>query len=300
MPTPAAGSELRAAMTKTPEITLRPRAGRRRARRPLQRLRRGATRLRASPLFAIGPSEPGPALRRGALVAVPVGARPARRARLRRPDQGRDRHRRPVRRLRRARRPGRAARRLAGGGGAADRPRRRRSASSAASRRRSRSPAMALVGAAAGYCFSVSLRLAIFGLSVALTLLISQGLFLDARRRAAGAALGHGRRPRPGALVAARLGRRRPLPSEASASGWDAARRARRPRAPTSPCDSESFRHALRFGAALARRRRHLPALRHGRPRLLDPADDPLRDAPGPRRDLSAAWSCGRSAPCSA
>ena len=33
----------------------------------------GASRLRASPLLAIGPSEPGPALRRGALVAVPVG-----------------------------------------------------------------------------------------------------------------------------------------------------------------------------------------------------------------------------------
>src|SRR5438132_9124991 len=32
-----------------------------------------AQRLQASPLFAIGPSEPGPALRRGALVAVPVG-----------------------------------------------------------------------------------------------------------------------------------------------------------------------------------------------------------------------------------
>ena len=29
-------------------------------------------RLRASPLLAIGPAEPGPALRRGALVAVPV------------------------------------------------------------------------------------------------------------------------------------------------------------------------------------------------------------------------------------
>ncbi|HWB69275.1 MAG TPA: hypothetical protein VG518_04805, partial [Solirubrobacterales bacterium] len=32
-----------------------------------------ARRLRASPLFAIGPGEPGPSLRRGALVAVPVG-----------------------------------------------------------------------------------------------------------------------------------------------------------------------------------------------------------------------------------
>jgi len=32
-----------------------------------------ARRLRASPLFAIGPSRPGPALRRGALIAVPIG-----------------------------------------------------------------------------------------------------------------------------------------------------------------------------------------------------------------------------------
>ena len=39
---------------------------------------------------------------------------------------------------------------------------------------------MALVGALAGYCFSYSLRLAIFGLVVALTLLVSQGLFLAA------------------------------------------------------------------------------------------------------------------------
>jgi hypothetical protein len=32
-----------------------------------------ARRLQAAPLFAIGPSRPGPALRRGALVSVPVG-----------------------------------------------------------------------------------------------------------------------------------------------------------------------------------------------------------------------------------
>jgi hypothetical protein len=38
--------------------------------------------------------------------------------------------------------------------------------------------AIALLGAAAGYCFSVSLRLAIVGLSVALSLVIAQGLFL--------------------------------------------------------------------------------------------------------------------------
>jgi hypothetical protein len=38
--------------------------------------------------------------------------------------------------------------------------------------------AMGLIGAAAGYCFAFSLRLAIFGLSIALALLIGQGLFL--------------------------------------------------------------------------------------------------------------------------
>jgi hypothetical protein len=38
--------------------------------------------------------------------------------------------------------------------------------------------AMAVVGAAAGYCFAVSLRFSIAGLMVALSLLISQGLFL--------------------------------------------------------------------------------------------------------------------------
>jgi uncharacterized membrane protein YccC len=32
-----------------------------------------ARELRASPLFAIGPSEPGPAIRRGFLLAVPIG-----------------------------------------------------------------------------------------------------------------------------------------------------------------------------------------------------------------------------------
>ena len=41
-------------------------------------------------------------------------------------------------------------------------------------------PTMALVGAAAGYCYAVSLRFSIAGLSVALSLLIAQGLPLDA------------------------------------------------------------------------------------------------------------------------
>ena len=40
--------------------------------RPLYDASGEVQRLCASPLFAIGPAAPGPALRRGALVAVPV------------------------------------------------------------------------------------------------------------------------------------------------------------------------------------------------------------------------------------
>src|ERR1700710_1953116 len=72
MPTPAAGSELRTAVTKTPEnspseVPVEQTADQ------LYNASGQALRLRASPLFKIGPSAPGPALRRGALVAVPVG-----------------------------------------------------------------------------------------------------------------------------------------------------------------------------------------------------------------------------------
>jgi hypothetical protein len=42
---------------------------------------------------------------------------------------------------------------------------------------------MALVGAAAGYCFAVSLRLSIAGLSVALALLVPQGLGIPTSTR---------------------------------------------------------------------------------------------------------------------
>ncbi len=44
----------------------------RRPSRPLFNASGSAQRLRASPLFAIGPSAPGPALRRGFLLAVPI------------------------------------------------------------------------------------------------------------------------------------------------------------------------------------------------------------------------------------
>jgi hypothetical protein len=111
-------------------------------------------------------------------------------------------------------------------------------------------PAMAVVGALAGYCYAVSLRLSIAGLSVALSLLIAQGLPLDA-----GDAL-------PALVFATAGGLLQALWSllvyaagdrteAGGASGWsgDEARAALRG---NLELDSVAARHALRFGAALA------------------------------------------------
>src|ERR1700712_721489 len=71
MPTPAAGFELIAAITTGPQVTLSPVS----VGQPQPGLFNAsglAQRLQASSLLAIGPSEPGPALRRGALVAVAI------------------------------------------------------------------------------------------------------------------------------------------------------------------------------------------------------------------------------------
>src|SRR4051795_4362208 len=72
MPTPDAGSELMTACTTTPQVTLRAVPDRGSSSRLFNASGR-ARELRASPLFAIGPSAPGPALRRGFLLAVPIG-----------------------------------------------------------------------------------------------------------------------------------------------------------------------------------------------------------------------------------
>jgi hypothetical protein len=137
-----------------------------------------ARRLQTSPLFAIGPSEPMPALRRGALVAVPVGLALLLELGLNSPTKGAI---------------GTGA--LLAGFPGLDAPARTRAAWQAATALPIGIAAalgvltgsnaflavltMALVGAAAGYCFAVSLRLSIAGLSVALSLLITQGLPLD-------------------------------------------------------------------------------------------------------------------------
>jgi hypothetical protein len=136
-----------------------------------------ARRLQASRLFAIGPSEPGPALRRGALVAVPIGISLLIELGFNAPTKGAI-----------------ATGALLAGFPGLDAPAGPRAIWQAAA-----APALALaaaigilssqstilavlamglLGVAAGYCFSVSLRLAIFGLSVALSLVIAQGLFL--------------------------------------------------------------------------------------------------------------------------
>ncbi len=106
---------------------------------------------------------------------------------------------------------------------------------------------MALVGAAAGYCFAVSLRLSIAGLSVALSLLIAQGLPLDAADAL------------PAFLLATAGGLGQALFSFAvwawngtpSAAVWDWRGGVEDLRSNLT-LRSISTRHALRFGAALA------------------------------------------------
>ena len=136
-----------------------------------------ARELRASPLFAIGPSEPGPALRRGALLAVPIGLALIVELGFDAPTQGAI-----------------AAGALINGFPGMDAPARPRAGWQAATApliglaaclgvlSSQTGPtavlALGLLGLLAGYCFAVSLRLAIVGLSVTLGMLIAQGLFL--------------------------------------------------------------------------------------------------------------------------
>ncbi|MFN8217133.1 MAG: FUSC family protein [Solirubrobacterales bacterium] len=136
-----------------------------------------ARRLPVASLLAIGPARPGPAIRRGFLVAVPVGLSLVLELGFNAPTKGAI---------------GTGA--LLAGFPGLDAPARPRAAWQAAAApaialagalgilSSQTAPtavlAMALLGAAAGYCFSVSLRLAIYGLSVALGMLVAQGFFL--------------------------------------------------------------------------------------------------------------------------
>ncbi|MGC1166897.1 MAG: FUSC family protein, partial [Solirubrobacterales bacterium] len=110
--------------------------------------------------------------------------------------------------------------------------------------------AMGLFGAATGYCFSVSLRLAIAGLSVSLALMIGQGLFLapdDAWPALLYATIGGLSQALWSLLiwlVADRAG-------DDEASGWDTGAALEALRSNLT-LRSSSARHALRFGLALA------------------------------------------------
>jgi hypothetical protein len=205
-------------------------------------------RPQAPPLFAIGPSEPGPALRRGFLVAVPVGLALILELGLDSPTKGAI---------------GTGA--LLAGFPAMDAPARPRAAWQAAvapligiaaalgvltgSNALLAIATMAVVGAVAGYCFAVSLRLAIAGLSVALSLLIAQDLPLDL-----GDALPALLLATAGGLLQAAfslcvwvLGDR---DEEGGESGWNwpAVRQAL---SENLNLRSTSLRHGLRFGGAL-------------------------------------------------
>ena len=205
--------------------------------------------LRASPLLAIGPAEPGPALRRGVVVAVPIAVSLAFEFSLGFPSRGAI-----------------ATGAVICGFTALDAPAGPRAAWQAAV-----APlvglgaalgvlssqwapaavlAMGLVGVAAGYCMADTLRLAFGGFAVALALMISQGLFLPAHD--ALPALLYGTL---GGLIqaiwAAIIWLVYDRAADQKETGWDPARIKDRLRSNLT-LDSPYGRHALRFGAALA------------------------------------------------
>ncbi|MGE0068074.1 MAG: FUSC family protein [Solirubrobacterales bacterium] len=208
-----------------------------------------ASRLRASPLLAIGPAEPGPALRRGFLIAVPIGLCLAVEFGFDSPTKGAI---------------GTGAL-LAGFAGldAGALPRAAWQAAvapalgiaAAVGILSSQSAiaavlAMGLLGGLAGYLFAYSLRLAIYGLSVSLALMVAQGFFLpadDALPALLWVTLGALTQTAWSLVVwVLAEGRARGEPS-----GWDARAAAAALRSNLT-FSSEACRHGIRFGAALA------------------------------------------------
>jgi Fusaric acid resistance protein-like len=205
--------------------------------------------LRASPLLAFGPSAAGPALRRGALVAIPVGV-----ALLWELGTGAES------------KGAIATGALFVGFPGLDAPARARAVWQAAVTPLVGLAAalgvltgpsaplsvavMLLVGAAAGYCFAVSLRFSIAGLSVALALVVSQGLGISASHTLEAllfTALG-GLLQAAFSLCVFAAGDRE---EEGGGAGWDT-RAALQALSTNLTLRSSSARHALRFGSALA------------------------------------------------
>jgi uncharacterized membrane protein YccC len=208
-----------------------------------------ARRLRASPLFAIGPAEPRPAIRRGFLLSVPIGLALIVEFGFDAPTQGAI-----------------AVGALVNGFPGMDAPARPRAGWQAASApligiaaalgilSSQTGPtavlALGLLGLLAGYAFCVSLRLAIVGLSVTLAMLIAQGLFLpagDAWPALLYGTLGGLTQVAWSLIVWVAFDRSADGPDKA----WSGREAVAALRANLS-LESQSARHALRFGAALA------------------------------------------------
>jgi hypothetical protein len=208
-----------------------------------------ARELRASPLFAIGPSEPGPAIRRGALLAVPIGLVLIVELGFDAPTQG-----------------ALAAGALINGFPGMDAPAKPRAGWQAATApliglaaclgvlSSQTGPTAVLVlgllGLLAGYCFAVSLRLAIVGLSVTLGMLIAQGLFLttgDALPALLWGAVGALTQAAWSLIVWVAIDKAADEPEKA----WDTGAALAALRANLT-LGSDCARHGIRFGAALA------------------------------------------------
>jgi Fusaric acid resistance protein-like len=208
-----------------------------------------ARELRASPLFAIGPSEPRPALRRGFLLAVPIGLALILELGFNAPTKGAV-----------------ATGALVNGFPGMDAPARPRAAWQAATAPLVGLAAafgiltsqtaitailgLGLIGMLAGYLFAVSLRMAIVGLTVALACLIAQGLFLpigDLGPALLYATLGGLTQAVWSLLIWIAVDRAVDQPEKA----WNA-RRAREALLANLSLTSISARHAIRFGAVLA------------------------------------------------
>ena len=207
-----------------------------------------ARRLRASPLFAIGPAAPGPAIRRGFLLSVPIGLTLVFELGLDTESAGAI-----------------ATAALVNGFPGMDAPARTRAGWQAAgapliglaaalgifSSQSGPTAALALglLGALAGFGFCVSLRLAVLGLSVTLGMLIAQGLYLpagDAWPAFAYATLGGFVQVLWSLLVWAAADREEDEPGNL----WRTRAALATLRANLT-LGSQSARHAIRFGAAL-------------------------------------------------
>ncbi len=221
----------------------------RRSPQPLFNAAGTARGLRASPLFAIGPARPGPAIRRGFLLSVPIAVTLAFELGLDTESAGAI-----------------ATAALINGFPGMDAPARPRAAWQAAGApliglaaalgilSSQTGPtavlALGLLGAIAGYCFSVSLRLAILGLSVTLGMLIAQGLLLpasDALPALAYATLGGLTQVAWSLIVWVARDREADEPEKA----WNTPAAIAALRSNLT-LQSRSARHAIRFGGALA------------------------------------------------